>query len=442
MSQGYTVVVNEENCDVTVIAPGAAGALGYYGSFFSDVDQTAVVNTPTAMTLNNTAEANGISIVSSSRITFAYPGTYDIQFSAQAHHRGGAGNGLELDIWFRKNGSNIADSATKLVIQKNDYLVPAWDFLLTVNAGDYVELMWQVNNDQIVLEHGAVVGSIPEVPSLIVTAMQVMYTQVGPVGPTGATGATGPTGATGAAATIAAGTTTTLSPGASATVANAGTSSAAVFNFGIPAGVKGDTGDTGATGATGSAATVAAGTTTTLSAGASATVANSGTSSAAVFDFGIPEGDKGDTGDTGPAGPGVAVGGSTGQVLAKTSATDYATEWVTPTPVGAQYVTLATDSTLTNERVLAAWTGITVTDGGAGSNVTVGTSAILPTIIDAKGDLLVGTTADTVARLAVGSTNGHVLTVDSSTTEGIKWAAPSGNAVDDDQNILAVQVFS
>jgi hypothetical protein len=138
----------------------------------------------------------------------------------------------------------------------------------------------------------------------------------------------------------------------------------------------------------------------------------------------------------------VAVGGSTGQVLAKTSATDYATEWVTPTPVGAQYVTLATNSTLTDERVLTAGTGITVTDGGAGSNVTVATSAILPTIIDAKGDLLVGTTADTVARLAVGSTNGHVLTVDSSTTEGIKWAAPSGNAVDDDQNILAVQVFS
>jgi hypothetical protein len=305
MSQGYTVVVNEENCDVTVIAPGAAGALGYYGSFFSDVDQTAVVNTPTAMTLNNTAEANGVSVVSSSRITFAYPGTYDIQFSAQAHHRGGAGNGLELDIWFRKNGTNIADSATKLVIQKNDYLVPAWDYLLTVNAGDYVELMWQVNNDQIVLEHGAAVGSIPEVPSLIVTAMQVMYTQVGPVGPTGATGATGPTGATGAAATIAAGTTTTLSPGASATVANAGTSSAAVFNFGIPAGVKGDTGDTGATG---TAATIAAGTTTTLSPGASATVTNAGTSSSAIFDFGIPQGLVGATGGTGPQGPAGADG--------------------------------------------------------------------------------------------------------------------------------------
>jgi hypothetical protein len=84
-------------------------------------------------------------------------------------------------------------------------------------------------------------------------------------------------------------------------------------------------------------------------------------------------------------------------------------------------VTLATDGTLTNERVLTAGTGISVTDAGAGSTVTVATSAILPTVIDAKGDLLVGTAADTVARLAVGVTNGHVLTVDSSATEGIKW---------------------
>jgi hypothetical protein len=41
-------------------------------------------------------------------------------------------------------------------------------------------------------------------------------------------------------------------------------------------------------------------------------------------------------------------------------------------------------------------------------------------------------------------TDGHVLTVDSTTSEGIKWAAGGGGggATDDDQNILAVQVFS
>jgi hypothetical protein len=53
-----------------------------------------------------------------------------------------------------------------------------------------------------------------------------------------------------------------------------------------------------------------------------------------------------------------------------------------------------------------------------------GDTAIQPTILDAKGDLIVATAADTPARLAVGSTN-QVLTVDSSTATGLKWATPA-----------------
>jgi hypothetical protein len=63
------------------------------------------------------------------------------------------------------------------------------------------------------------------------------------------------------------------------------------------------------------------------------------------------------------------------------------------------------------------------------------------TLVDAKGDLIVASADDTVGRLAVGGTNGHVLTVDSAETLGVKWAAASGGSFDDDQNILANQVF-
>ena len=55
-------------------------------------------------------------------------------------------------------------------------------------------------------------------------------------------------------------------------------------------------------------------------------------------------------------------------------------------------------------------------------------SAINPTIVDAKGDLLVGSAADTVARLAVG-TNGYTLVADSAETTGLKWAAASSGAL-------------
>ena len=73
----------------------------------------------------------------------------------------------------------------------------------------------------------------------------------GDTGPMGPTGPTGPQGPTGEAATVTVGSTTTLNPGQSATVTNSGTSGAAVLNFGRPKGEKGDTGATGATGATG-----------------------------------------------------------------------------------------------------------------------------------------------------------------------------------------------
>jgi hypothetical protein len=79
---------------------------------------------------------------------------------------------------------------------------------------------------------------------------------------------------------------------------------------------------------------------------------------------------------------------------------------------------------------LVAGTGMTVTPNDGADTITVATSAILPTVVDAKGDLLVGTAADTVGRLAVG-TNGHVLTADSAEASGVKWAAPSaGGSLD------------
>jgi hypothetical protein len=72
-------------------------------------------------------------------------------------------------------------------------------------------------------------------------------------------------------------------------------------------------------------------------------------------------------------------GGTTGQVLAKASGTDLDFSWVAVDPL---------------------------------------------TILDAKGDLISATAADTPARLAVGA-NDTVLTADSSTATGLKWAAPA-----------------
>ena len=112
-------------------------------------------------------------------------------------------------------------------------------------------------------------------------------------------------GPQGDAATVDVGTTTTGDPGSNASVVNSGSTSAAVLDFTIPRGATGATGATGAkgdkgdTGDKGDAATVTAGTTTTGNPGTNASVVNSGSTSAAVFDFTIPRGATGATGSQG-----------------------------------------------------------------------------------------------------------------------------------------------
>lgn len=116
----------------------------------------------------------------------------------------------------------------------------------------------------------------------------------------------GTDGADGQAATITVGSTTTGNAGTNASVTNSGTTSAAVLDFVIPRGADGAPGADGADGAPGAdgqAATIAVGTTTTGNPGTNASVTNSGTTSAAVFNFTIPRGAQGETGPQGPAGP-------------------------------------------------------------------------------------------------------------------------------------------
>jgi hypothetical protein len=68
--------------------------------------------------------------------------------------------------------------------------------------------------------------------------------------------------------------------------------------------------------------------------------------------------------------------------------------------------------------------------------VTVLENAEIPdTIIDAKGDLIVGSAADTATRLAVGS-NGYVLSANSATATGLEWVATSGGPSGDDANLI------
>lgn len=146
---------------------------GYYGSFYSTADQSDGTN-PTAFTFTNTADADGVSVVSNSQITFANAGTYNIQFSAQFHNTGGGGSGNTVNIWLRQNGSNVAWTDTKLTVPSNaPYVVAAWNFIISVAAGDNIQLMWLTDNSNIVVEAEPETANTPGIPSIILTAQQV-----------------------------------------------------------------------------------------------------------------------------------------------------------------------------------------------------------------------------------------------------------------------------
>ena len=147
-----------------------------YGSWFSTIDQTAAsTSTQYIMTVNSTDYSEGISVVNSSKFTVQERGTYNLQFSAQLQHRtgGGGGPGDNIWIWLKKNGSNVANSATKLYIPTGKYQVASWNFYSAMMPGDYLELAWYVDTTDIAIEANGASGPSPAVPSLIVTMNQI-----------------------------------------------------------------------------------------------------------------------------------------------------------------------------------------------------------------------------------------------------------------------------
>lgn len=151
----------------------AAAVTGYYGSFYDTTTQSAAaINTPYAMTLNSTAESNQIAVTNNSRITFKNRGTYNIQFSAQLDQTSGASH--NIFIWFRKNGVDIANSASVVAVQgASAELVAAWNFVITVLGGDYIEIMWAVSNTAVQIVAAPATAFCPAIPSVIATAIAI-----------------------------------------------------------------------------------------------------------------------------------------------------------------------------------------------------------------------------------------------------------------------------
>lgn len=154
----------------------------YYGVFSDTATKTpAAIYTPYAITFNTTDLANGFSRGSpTSRIVSSASGLFNIQFSAQVSSS--SASAKKIWIWPRKNGTDVPNSNSEATIDANGgAAVLSWNFVLSLNANDYIELMYATDdtNVQIVAvaaqtgANGTSTFARPAVPSIILTVTQV-----------------------------------------------------------------------------------------------------------------------------------------------------------------------------------------------------------------------------------------------------------------------------
>lgn len=148
------------------------------GSFYDVQDQSALINTATAMLFRTTAISRGVSIVNNSKITIDRAGTYNIQFSAMFSNP--EATAYAVSFWLKKNNSDAEFSNTDLTVpakhgSTNGKVLAAMNFFVDAAAGDYFELMWSTPRATVIIEHlEAQTDPVrPATPSIILTVNEV-----------------------------------------------------------------------------------------------------------------------------------------------------------------------------------------------------------------------------------------------------------------------------
>lgn len=146
------------------------------GQFESHVDQTAVsANVAYTANMNNAASFNtGITIASSTNVTVAAAGVYSINTSIQFANSDTTNH--TSTFWFRKNGTNIANSASIISVPKvadGGKTLAQVTIFESMSINDYVQLIWSVDNTAVSLDYTTASGVIPEVPSIIFNMQRI-----------------------------------------------------------------------------------------------------------------------------------------------------------------------------------------------------------------------------------------------------------------------------
>jgi hypothetical protein len=164
----------------------AATPLGYYGAWQTDATQTAAasnVGYPMRFEIADITP-NGISIVNNgsgdpTRITFANTGIYNIQFSSQFQNIDNAEH--DVTVWLRLNGTDVTGSSGFVQVPKRrsagvgneGHVITGWNYVLSVVAGQYYELVWSTtDHTHVTMEFYAAGSPPPSAASVIMTVTQ------------------------------------------------------------------------------------------------------------------------------------------------------------------------------------------------------------------------------------------------------------------------------
>ena len=129
------------------------------------------------MSANTTSLSNGVIVSGGTKFVVSNAGIYNLQFSAQINKT--SSNTDEVAIWFRKNGTDIADSNTEMQVAKQGAygkLVAAWNFIEQMSANDYLEIVWasaDITYELLGEPVQTTPYAKPATPSIIVTLTQV-----------------------------------------------------------------------------------------------------------------------------------------------------------------------------------------------------------------------------------------------------------------------------
>jgi hypothetical protein len=140
-----------------------------YGSFSSLASQPVTgANTTTVLTYTTTDYSSQITF-SGSRITPQASGVYRVLSSVQFDTT--SGGTQRVTYWYRKNGTNIANTASTFTIANNGENVGTVEILVALNAGDYIELVMISPDANMTASYTAPSGvapnNIPAIPSII-----------------------------------------------------------------------------------------------------------------------------------------------------------------------------------------------------------------------------------------------------------------------------------